>query len=376
VTRQPIRRAASAVLAVALLITACSADEPEPEPEPQTVAEEVEEPEPDPDPEPEPEPEPDPEPEDTRPSSPLTGERLEPELLDEPLVMVKIENSPQSRPQSGLDAADVVYEEVVEAGVTRFFVVFHSDIPNAVGPVRSARPVDAQIMAAYGRSGFGYSGARPEVVNLLRQTGALPITEGGAGFFREGSRRAPHNLYLDASALQASTVERDADPLSEVPIGWRFDEDPPAQALSCPTGDDAIASCDDPGATIRIRMSNNYVTTWDYDAEEARYRRSQNGVPFTVTGEGRIGAANVVVLETRHYLGEPNCYGARCPETDVVTDGRPAVILRDGLRFDATWRKTSPSAPLELFTPDGDPFPLAAGPTWIHLPSQLPGLES
>jgi hypothetical protein len=71
----------------------------------------------------------------------------------------------------------------------------------------------------------------------------------------------------------------------------------------------------------------------------------------------------VVVLATRHYVG-----ASGYPETDVVTDGARAVVLRDGQRFEARWRKPSPTAPLELLTADGAPFPLKPGPTWVHLP--------
>jgi hypothetical protein len=116
-------------------------------------------------------------------------------------------------------------------------------------------------------------------------------------------------------------------------------------------------------------MSRRYRTGWNYDAGAGVYRRLQNGEPFSVAGPGTIGAANVVVLETRHYLGQPDCYGARCPETDVLTDGARAIVLRDGNRYEAMWRKPTAGDDLQLFTADGGPFPLKPGPTWLHLPS-------
>jgi hypothetical protein len=358
-----VRLALATLLLLAL--AACGSDTKVLVIPPPIPPEPAEEPEPEPEPQPEPEPEPEP-----GPPSPLTGLEVDEEVLDLPALLVKVDNAPQARPQSGLDVADLVYEEVVEAGVTRFLAVFHSALPPVAGPVRSARPVDVQLMSGYGRSGFFYSGARDEVQPLLRNAPAIVITEGGPGFFRDRSRRAPHNLYIDAPAARQGARELGATPLEDV--AWVFDEEAPAGALSCP--DDADG-CDDPGAGIQIRMSSGFRTAWEYDEEAGLYRRFQNGSPFYVTGEGRVGAANVVVLDTRHYLGTPSCYGSPCPETDVVTDDAAALVLRDGQRFEARYRKPSADAPLEVLTPDGQPFPLKPGRTWLHLPDTLPSIS-
>lgn len=306
-------------------------------------------------------PEPEPEPEPLR--SRLTGMPVEDDVKQRPVVIVKVENSPQSRPQSGLEAADVVYEEVVEGGVTRFFSVFQSNLPEIVGPVRSARPVDIDLMGTYGKGVFAYSGARGEVQQMLANAQATRITEGFTGFFRDRQRRAPHNLYLDTAAAFDAAQTRDIAPPPDQT--WVFDEIAPAGRLSCPpVAAGQTSDCTDPGAAITIRMARGgYITNWTYDVAAGLYRRAQGTTPFLVTGDGQIGAANVVVLATRHYIG-PSGY----PETDATTNGAKAVILRDGLRYDATWRKTSANAPLELFTVSGEPFPLKPGPTWVHLP--------
>ncbi|MFP4636032.1 MAG: DUF3048 domain-containing protein [Nitriliruptoraceae bacterium] len=332
--------------------SAFEASEPEPEPEP------VDEPDDDDEEDEE-------EPEDTRPRSHLTGERIDEELLEQPQLLAKIENSPQARPQSGLDAADVVYEERVEGGVTRFIAIFHSEVPEVAGPIRSARPVTTQIMRGYGPSAFAYSGARDEVQAMLAQTPSIRITEGGPGFYRDSSRSAPHNLYVDVRRTLEGAIDRGAEPFTDV--GWAFDEDVPDDALSCP---DDLEGCTDPGRSIDIRMSREYISNWEYDQEAERYRRSQNGQPFRVTGEGRIGAANLVVLDTRHYVGATGY-----PETDVVTESAEALVLRDGRRYEATWSKPTADDPLRVLTPDGEPFPLKPGPTWVHLADQVPGIE-
>lgn len=358
----PVVRAV-ALLAVAVLALACGASGkalvvPDQDPRAADL-----EPEPLPEPEPEPEPEP-------GPFAPLTGEEVDEAVLERPALLVKVDNDSRARPQTGLDVADVVYEERVEAGITRFLAVFHSELPAVAGPIRSARPVDAQLMSGYGRSGFAYSGARPDVQSLLRSTPSVVITEGGPGFFRDSSRRAPHNLYLDAAQSVQGVRERGAEPLSEGT--WSFEEQVPRGALTCPAD---VDGCTDPGLAITIQISSGYRTGWEYDQDAGVYRRLQNGSPHQVTGEGRIGAANVVVLDTRFYFGAPNCYGAACPETDVLTQDAPALVLRDGNRYEARYRKPTAEDPIELLLPNGRPFPLKPGRTWVHLPDGLPAVN-
>lgn len=346
-------RLTSAMFVLGLLAASCGSDNAavEPAPDPVTVTQAA------------PEPEPEPEPKDTGPTSMLTGAAVSHDVLGRPAVIVKVENSPQARPQSGLELADIVYEEVVEGGVTRFFSVFQTHLPDSVGPVRSARPVDIDLMGTYGNALFAYSGARSEVQQMLAATRATRITEGFPGFVRDRQRRAPHNLYLNVAAALEAASDR---PLAPPPdLGWQFDETVPSGAVTCPpVGVATTTPCLDPGAAITIRMARGgYVTDWEYDAANGVYRRAQNGDVFPVTGQGRIGAANVVVLATRHYVGVSGY-----PETDGTTSLAPAIILRDGRRYEATWRKPVANEPLELLDLAGGAFRLKPGPTWIHLP--------
>jgi hypothetical protein len=295
---------------------------------------------------------------DDRPLSPLTGMPTDADRLALPVLIVKIENSPNARPQSGLDVADIVVEEVVEGGITRFFVLFHSELPDVAGPVRSARPVDTELLGGFGASGFAFSGARAEVQELLAKTPAVLITEGAAGFYRDAVRSAPHNLYVRPEETQAAVASRGGRAL--VDIGWVFDATAPAGALACPAG---AAGCPDPGASVVVEMSAAYRSGWTYDRAQGVYRRDQNGRPFTVTGDGSIGADNVVILATRHYVG-----GSGYDETDATTTQAPALVLRDGNRYAAVWVKPTAGDLLLLQTPDGRPFPLKPGRTWVHLP--------
>jgi hypothetical protein len=304
---------------------------------------------------------------DGRPLSPLTGLPLDSVDQGRALLAVKIDNAPAARPQSGLDAADVVIEELVEFGITRFMALFLADVPSVAGPVRSGRPVDADLLGGFGASVFAFSGARPEVQGLLASVPSVRVTEGAAGFFRDARRSAPHNLYIEPEVVRTEGESRGARPL--VDVGWTFDPEVPEGHVVCPPSQ---LSCPDPGASIVIDMSAGYRTGWIYDAAEGVYRRDQNGQRFDVAGNGRIGAANVVILATRQYVG-----ASGYDETDATTAGARAVILRDGRRYEATWVKPTARDLLLLQTVGGEPFPLKPGPTWIHLPSvgRMPALD-
>jgi hypothetical protein len=334
-----------ASLALALLLAACTkgpTDEPAPEPEPEEEA--------------------------APDVAPLTGLPTDEDLQDRPVVVVKIENSPAARPQSGLDAADVVYEELVEGGVTRFISLFHSRVPELAGPVRSARPVDVELISGFGPApGLAYSGARDEVQQLLRASPLVLLTEGQAGFFRSDERRAPHDLYVRLPEALTALAEAGAQPPAPE-AGWRFTGGAPEGAETCPA--DAAEDCEDPGRAIAVAMSSSFRTDFTYDEEAGVYRREQDGEPSEVTGEGRIGAANVVVLATEHYEGGC-CDTAGNPyiETRASGEGR-AVVLRDGRWFEGRWSKEDASSPLLLWDAAGDPFALKPGPTWVLLPSE------
>lgn len=348
----PPRRGVVALLLVGLAASAC-AGTPEPAPQPAVAAtpgpSEPEEPA-------------------LTASAPLTGVLVEDEvgveLGQRPLLIAKIENSAAARPQAGLDQADVVVEELTEGGVTRFIALFHSQLPAEAGPVRSARPVDIAVGSGFGRPVFAYSGARDQVQSLLHASPMIALEEGAPGFLRVPDRRRPHDLFIRPQEVLAAGLERGAGAI-EGP-DWRFAEDAPAGAATCPTD---ATDCTEPGAGVTIPMSNSARTGWTYDDAAGVYRRDQNGDASTVTGAGRIGAANVVVLATRHYQdGCCDTHGSPYTETDVVGED-VALYWRDGERYEGTWRKPTADAPLELLDASGAPFALKPGATWLHLPS-------
>lgn len=292
--------------------------------------------------------------------APLTGEAVEdPAVAQRPVLAVKIENTAAARPQAGLDQADIVYEEIVEGGVTRFIALFQSEVPDVVGPVRSARPEDVAVLPAYTPI-LAYSGARGEVTDMLRRSGlALLVDDGGDAFHRDPARSRSHDLMGDGPRLYEKAAGA-AGVRPATPVFTHSATVPPG-AVVC---GDTEPTC---GTAVSVTFSGAAVAGWTYDPAAGVYRRDQNGEPSRVTGSGRIGAANVVVLGMQ--VGQGGCCdaaGTPFTETTIVGEG-PAVVLRDGHRYDVRWRKTAPTAHLELLGPDGADLPLAVGPTWIHL---------
>ncbi len=268
------------------------------------------------------------------------------------MLAVKIDNHRQARPQTGLETADVVVEERVEGGVTRFIALFQSEVPDRVGPVRSARLVDARVLPAF-EPIFGYSGARDEVTAALRRAGLARLTPQVGGVFeRDPSRPGSHNLFASGGALyeQGAGMQGVSPPRRPV---WPFAEQAPSGG--------------EPTGQLTVRMSGNNVVGWDWDGGAGVWRRSQNGEPTRVTGAGRLGAANVVALGMS--IGPGGCCdsaGNPYVHTEVVGEGQ-GVVLRDGRAYPVRWSKAGPDRHFTLTRPDGSLLELGPGLTWIHL---------
>jgi hypothetical protein len=367
-------RALVVPLALALVLVGCGGQEPEPADEPAPAPVE------------------DPEPEEvaTGPAAPLTGLPTTDDVVARPVLAVKIDNAPTARPQVGLDAADVVFEERVEGGAVRFIALYQSQLPDRVGPVRSARPIDVAVLGSFAHPVLAYSGARPEVAAMLAGAPIALVTEGAPGVGRESSRRAPHNLFITPEDVLEVGIERGATPLGDHAV-WEFDAAPHAAPDGCadpeddPTADlddgdpdadqggdatadldgDGRADCAATGRTLSVAMTPTVETAFAFDEGEGVYHRRENG---EASDAGDRGWDNVLVLATRHYRGGCcDTAGQPYDETELRGDGR-LVLLRGGERVDGRWDKPDDGAPLRLLDEAGDPLALAEGRTWVLLP--------
>lgn len=278
------------------------------------------------------------------PVSPFTGL---PAPAGRPVLAVKIDNAPQARPHTGLEAADVVHVEPVEGGLSRLLAIFSSRLPDRVGPVRSAREADLDLLRQYGRPALAYSGANSGVLRLIRDAPVVDVSQAraGAGYRRSGDRRAPHNLYADPARLLRAAP--DAGPAGD--IGFRFGPAPEG-------GEVTVAR------TVRYAAAR-FGFTWA-DADR-RWLVSMDGAPARTSGGERVSAATVVLQGTTISPSRfRDSLGNVTPFTETVGSG-PVTVLRDGRAFTGRWSRPTAAAGTAYTTAAGAPLTFAPGPVWV-----------
>jgi hypothetical protein len=287
------------------------------------------------------------------PRLPLTGQPLGDGVTDpdRAAMVVKIDNVGRARPQTGLNQADIVFEEIVEGRATRFAAVFHSQGSNPVGPIRSGRTQDVDLLSGLNQPLFVWSGGNRGVVAAIEDSDFISLNATGrppaTGFFRT-DRPKPHNLY------------NNTDPL------WQQ----VTLALGRPT---ALFDYVEPGASaagelrswVQVQMGGNQVR-WEWDPGSGTYLRSQGGRAHELT-DGRASADNVVVMVTGY---RPSSVDARSPEAITVGSGF-AFVFSGGHYQVGTWARANNTAPITLTAPDGAPIELEPGRTWVELADAL-----
>ncbi|MBW3590621.1 MAG: DUF3048 domain-containing protein [Actinobacteria bacterium] len=341
------------MLLIPLLGAACNNDEP------QTTSAASPSPSPSPSPEPEPV------------RCPLTGVEA-PEGLDvnRPALAFKIDNHPRAQPPAGLEAADIVYEELVEGGLTRFLGVNHCRDIEDLGPIRSARAVDPDILVQYSPALFAHSGASP---NNLRKIGAtagiVDVSHGAAGpaFSRRRGRPAPHNLFTSTEALRSRPAAQGVngppetglvfDPeLGEDPDEPSPEADSPSPGASEPAEPEAAAA---PGTKVSLSYSGAAAVSYTYDPATRLYLRAIGGQPHLAATGDQLSATNVVVMKV------PVNRSGSSPEIATAGTGE-AIVLRNGEAIRGEWVRPSLAHQITLVA-GGKPIALAPGSTWINL---------
>lgn len=289
------------------------------------------------------------------PVFPLTGlPATDPGRANRPALAVKVDNAPVARPQSGLDVADVVYEEIVEGGATRFLAVFQSTDADLVGPVRSVRPSDPDIAAAYGAL-FAYSGGTPKFIDLLRATpgvtdlGVDRLDEGpDKPYFRRAGRSAPNNLYIATPKVYAK-----AQPSAKAP--GRF-----ADFLAAGQTFAAAGAVPATNLTVTVGITN---VAFDYDQASKTYRRAG-----LAEAPGVAAPTNVIVQFTGYQPspGDVDATGAAVEKANTVGSG-DAIILSAGMAVRGKWSRPSAGAYATYTDAGGAPIKFTPGRTWVEL---------
>src|SRR3954447_431467 len=273
-----------------------------------------------------------------------------------PALGVKIENSLDARPQTGLPSADLVWEEVVEGGITRFVAVYHSVLPTEIGPVRSVRPMDPAIAAPL-HGIFAFSGGQPAYVGAIADAGlqVLSFDAGNDGFYRIGSRRAPHNVYAAPLTLvgQADAAHQ-AAPAPQFEIAAT-----PDQATAVTGGT--------PAGQLDLTLSGVSHPRWTWSAPDAAWVRAEGSTPSVDADGTPLRATNVVVVRV-DVVNTSGRAPAGNPVPETLLQGRgEALVATGGRTLPVTWVKNSPAERLVLLDAAGNPVRLAPGNTWVEL---------
>lgn len=269
-----------------------------------------------------------------------------------PVLVVKIDDTAPAHPQIGLENADVIYVEQVEAGLTRLAAVFSSSLPPLIGPVRSARISDIDIFAQYGKIAFAYSGAQTKMLPLIAEANWIDLGaqhEPPSIFTRDSSRPAPVNMVLKPQALLDRAKSRGATPVTAASVGWTFGD--------LPEGGKPIKS-------VLVRWpASRYDIAWT----GKNFALSQDGRPeVSAAGPGYSPSTVVIQMVPIHPSEFKDRHGGVTPKSEVVGTGK-AYVLRDGRIFTVTWSRPSATSPTSWTLADGSAMPFARGQVWVML---------
>lgn len=269
-------------------------------------------------------------------------------------LAIKIGNAVPERPQSGLDKADLTYEELVEGGGTRFMAIFSTNDVSRVGPVRSARKVDPTLLAPLNAL-FGYSGGAPSTIRVLQSSSGFTdvgVNRASSAYHRDRNRNSPYNLYTSTGELWSG---REGAP-------------PSAQFSFLKESDDAAAGSQEQATDVKFSFAGagaqlHYV----YDSATGRYERLLGDAPHLGEGSVPLTYRNIVVQSVQISAGY-SIDKAGFRTNDIATSGSgSAVIFRGGKAFRGTWKRSSNSETTTFLDDAGRPIALAPGNTIVEL---------
>ena len=283
------------------------------------------------------------------PSSPLSGL---PGGIGKPIVAVKIDNIVDARPHVGIQSADLVYVEEVEGGLTRIMALFNTTYPKKIGPVRSARISDIDLLAPYNHILFAYSGAQQKMYPIIAAAPVIDVGDNYASnaYTRDYTRYAPHNLFANGPTLVADGLPK--KPTMAHDMGWVFNATPPAGGIATTS-----VKAYWPAATATATWdptTNKWIIGFDGSAERD-------------VATGRAVRAATVIIQ---YVDQTNSifhdhFGGITPYIHSIGTGH-FIVLRNGRRWGGTWLRPNAASPTQYWVA-GRIFPFNVGPEWIFL---------
>ncbi len=273
-----------------------------------------------------------------------------------PALGVKIGNYTGDRPSTGLNQADIVFEEPVEGAITRLVAVFQCQGASLVGDLRSAREPDVGILSQLSDPLFVHAGGITPVIDLLAQSPLIDknLYEGNndSAIIQEPGRVAPYSTFVNTASLWAF------DPSDVTPPAPIFQYSAALPAGSVPGS----------GASVHIPFSSTSDVTWEWSAPAGKYLRFYSGMPDKLLDGTQSAATNVVIMSVQTAIGPwvENSEGGQ--EVDVTSTGTgPVVVMRGGVAITGTWSRSSLTQPATFATTAGTPITLQPGNTWEEL---------
>ncbi len=285
------------------------------------------------------------------PVYPLTGLPITDAVAAErPALVVKIDNNAAARPQSGLNEADIVFEEIVEVQ-TRFAAVFHSQGSEPVGPIRSGRTQDISLLGSFNQPLFLWSGGNANVTRAIEESDLVNLSAqrssvyGAAGFFRANDRPGPHDLYASSRGAWSLAPEG-AGP-------------PPQQFRYLVAGDVAAGDA----ATGVDLVMDGLPIEWRFDAASGTYLRSNGGTPHNDALSGQVSTHNVIIMVVDY---QPSPADRNSPEAQTIGSGEVHIYTGGTLQV-GTWSRPDRLSAVVLTDAAGNPIELTPGRTFIEL---------
>ncbi|MCU1394302.1 MAG: hypothetical protein JWM34_2730 [Ilumatobacteraceae bacterium] len=288
------------------------------------------------------------------PVQPLTGLPLDdPSLLNRVALVVKVSNDPGARPQTGLNDPDIIFE-AWGAGPTRFATIWHSRDLDFVGPIRSCREQDVNLVGEFNRAVFACSGGNPGNIALLRNSDLLLLTEGqGPGWELDPKRNRPHKTHADTAKLRSNAGPDRTGPMQQ--FHYR--------------GQGEAATAGDLMTGIDLQIQQVFVQ-WRYDYSTNRYLRSQANKPHILTDGNQVTTENVILAFLDY---DPSHTDGRSPDGLTTGTANPALVFTGGRMVAGTWTRDTRTDPFAFTDSSGAPILLTPGRTFIELPNSGKG---
>jgi hypothetical protein len=293
--------------------------------------------------------------------APFSGEQVEKELTNRP-VLVTINNQVEARPQSGIASADVIYEMLAEGDVTRFLALFQSEIPEAVGPIRSARSYFIDLAkgldAFYIAHGYSPEAKQMLAANVVDNINGMAYD--GTLFYRSKDRVAPHNSYMLGENFDISMEKVGASTLYTKKVSYAFYDEQDSVKIG------------NAATKVKVKYSSmeSFNSTYTFSTDSGTYERSNgNTVTTDLLTSEPVQISNVLMFEMQHSFVDS--YGRR--DIDISSGGK-AYVAQQGTIREVQWENQD--GLLVAVESDGSQVKLVPGLTWVHFLPTSPGITA